>query len=68
MVRILYEDDFETGMIQAVVCVSHLAGISLRREDLSGVFPALLAYFLPGEYSNSPSAESFLALSSRFLY
>lgn len=50
---------------QPVVRVSLLASCSPWRPDLSAVFPA---YFLLGERSSSASAESFLALLSRFLY
>lgn len=54
------------SLVQSFQCASHLAHCSPWRVELSGVFPAPLAYFLPGESSVFPSAESFLALSFCF--
>lgn len=59
---------FRSERFQPVVSVSYLACCSPLRVDLSGVFPAPLAHSLLGECSNLPSAESFLALCSCFLY
>lgn len=54
------------SLVHSFQCVSYLAHCSPCRVELSGVFPAPLAYFLPGESSFLPSAESFLALSFCF--